>query len=78
MPHFQIQIHCFQDVLDFVRLATEQPYRIRLSNHWQSANATSFMALASMDHCQPLQVSADCTEEEIADFRQQIQRLVIE
>ena len=78
MSQFQIQIRCFQDILDFVRLATVQPFRIRLSNHWQSANATSFMALVSMDHCHPLQVSAECSEEEIAPFRQQIQRLVIE
>ena len=78
MSQFRIQIRCFQDILDFVRLATVQPYRIRLSNHWQSANATSFMALVSMDHCQPLQVSAECSEEEVAGFRSLIQRLIVD
>lgn len=78
MAQFDIQIRSFQDVLDFVDLATVQPFTVRLSNGWQSANGTSFMALVSMDHCSPLQVSAECSEAEMEGFRRQAERFIIE
>lgn len=68
---FRIRICSFQEVQDFVKLATVQPFRVFLGNDYQSVNATSFMGIMSLDHRHPLRVSADCGEEEFAKFRQQ-------
>ncbi len=71
---FQIRIRSFQEIQEFIKLATVQPFRIWLGNDYQSANATSFMGLVSLDHRRPLRVSADCGEEEFARFREKAAR----
>ena len=68
MSEFHIQLPSFQEALDFVNLASKQPFRIRVGNSWQDANATSVMALVSLDQRNPLDVSADCSEEQFAEF----------
>ena len=67
---FNIRIRTFQEAQEFIKLATVQPFRVNLGNEFQSANATSFMGVVSLDHRRPLRVSADCGEEEFARFRQ--------
>ena len=71
---FQIRIRSFQEIQEFIKLATVQPFRIRLGNDYQSANATSFMGLVSLDHRRPLKVSADCGQEEFDRFREKAAR----
>lgn len=73
---FNIRIRSFQEVQDFIKLASVQPFRVRLGNDFQSANATSFMGVVSLDHRRPLRVSADCGEEEFARFRQMVSRFL--
>ena len=68
MTEFRVQFHSFQDALDFVSLASVQPFPICVSNAWQNANATSVMALVSLDHRCPLNVSAECSEVEFQRF----------
>ena len=75
---FNIRIRSFGDVQEFIRLATTQPFRVFLGNDYQSANATSYMGLVSLDHSHPLRVSADCGEEEFKRFRQQAARFFAE
>ncbi len=75
---FRIRIRSFKEAQEFIKLATIQPFRIRLGNDYQTANSTSFMGLASLDHRYPLRVSADCGEEEFALFRQQAAPFVAE
>ncbi len=75
---FHIRIRSFQELREFIALATAQPFRIRLGNEFQWANATSFMGVVSLDHRRPLLVSADCGEEEFALFRQQATRFAAE
>ena len=71
---FQIRIRSFQEVQEFIKLATVQPFRIQLGNDYQSANATSFMGVVSLDHRRPLRVSADCGKEEFDRFREKAAR----
>ena len=73
---FHIRIRSFQQVQEFVKLATVQPFRVFLGNDYQSANATSFMGIMSLDHRHPLLVRADCGEEEFARFCQQAAQFV--
>lgn len=75
---FNIRIRSFADVQEFVKLATSQPFRVRLGNDSQSTNATSFMGVVSLDHRHPLRVSAECGEEEFFRFRQQAARFCAE
>ena len=70
MKQFDIELRSFADVQEFVEIATVQPFRVSLGNDFQSANATSFMGVVSLDHRRPLRVSADCGEEEFDRFRQ--------
>ena len=75
---FNIRIRSFQEVQEFIKLATVQPFRVFLGNEFQSANATSFMGVVSLDHRRPLRVSADCGEEEFASFRKMAARFLAE
>jgi len=68
---FYIRIRSFRDVQDFIRLASGQPFQVWLGDPDRNANATSFLALASLDHRNPLLVRADCDEAEFAEFRRQ-------
>ena len=74
MNDFYIRIRSFQDILDFIELATSQPFRVCLGNDHQSANATSFMALVCLDHSRPLQVTAECEEGVFLEFRKKAAR----
>ena len=74
---FNIWIRSFQEVQEFIKLATVQPFRVIVGNEFQSANATGIMGLVSLDHRHPLRVSADCGEEEFALFRQQAARFTV-
>ena len=73
---FNIRIRSFQEVQDFIKLATVQPFRVSLGNDFQTANATSFMGVVSLDHRRPLRVTAECGEEEFKRFRQSVARFL--
>ena len=73
---FNIRIRSFQEVQDFIRLATVQPFRVSVGNDFQNANATSFMGVVSLDHRRPLRVTAECGEEEFNRFRQSVARFL--
>ena len=68
MKQFDIFLQTFEDVKDFVALATVQPFRILVGNDRTRVNAKSFMGIFSLDLTTPVQVRADCSEEECAGF----------
>ena len=68
MKQFDITLRSFSDVQEFVELATVQPFRILVGNDRIRVNAKSFMGLFSLDFSGPVQVRADCTDEECARF----------
>ena len=69
MKQFDIVLHSFDDVQDFVEIATVQPFRILVGNDRTRVNAKSFMGLFSLDFSEPVHVRADCTDEECARFK---------
>ena len=69
MKQFDIHLHSFQDIQDFVELATVQPFRIVVGNDRTRVNAKSFMGMFSLDLTAPVQVRADCSDEECACFK---------
>ena len=77
MKQFDICLDTFQDVQEFVALATTQPFRILVGNDRTRVNAKSFMGLFSLDLTTPVQVRADCTEEECASFKLAAARFLV-
>ena len=69
MKQFDIELHSFDDVQDFVEVATVQPFRVVVGNDRTLVNAKSFMGMFSLDFSEPVHVRADCTEEEIHRFK---------
>lgn len=70
MQEFSIMIRSFQDVQDFVALATVQPFRVFVDNNQCRVNAKSFMGMFSLDFSKPTKVLTDCTLEQSQQFRQ--------
>lgn len=77
MKQFDISLESFQDVQDFVALATTQPFRIVVGNDRTRVNAKSFMGLFSLDLTTPVQVRADCSDEECAGFKLAAARFLV-
>ena len=69
VQEFSIEIHSFQDVRDFVSLATVQPFHVLVGNDRRRVNGKSFMGMFSLDLATPVQVRADCSEEECTGFK---------
>ena len=69
MKQFDICLRSFQDVQDFVEMATVQPFRVLVGNDRARVNAKSFMGMFSLDYNAPLQVRADCADEECQQFK---------
>ena len=69
MKQFDIILRSFDDVQDFVELATVQPFRILVGNDRTRVNAKSFMGMFSLDFTTPVQVRADCSDEEFSGFK---------
>ena len=70
MKQFDITLHSFEDVQEFVEIATVQPFRIVLGNGRTLVNAKSFMGLFSLDFREVVHVRADCTEEQFRSFQE--------
>ena len=69
MQEFSIKIHSFQQVRDFVSLATVQPFCVLVGNDRRRVNGKSFMGMFSLDYREPLMVRVDCKGEEFQQFR---------
>ena len=76
MKQFDIFLQTFEDVQEFVALATVQPFRILVGNDRSRVNAKSFMGMFSLDLTAPVQVRADCTEDQYNGFMQAAERFL--
>ena len=72
MKQFDIVLHSFDEVQDFVEIATVQPFRILAGNDRTRVNAKSFIGMFSLDFSEPIHVRADCNEEDCARFKQAV------
>ena len=77
MKQFDIVLRSFEDVQDFVEIATVQPFRVLVGNDRTRVNAKSFMGLFSLDFNQPVHVRADCTDEECQRFRDALGKYLV-
>ena len=77
MKQFDIMLHSFDEVQDFVEIATVQPFRVLVGNDRTRVNAKSFMGLFSLDFSEPVHVRADCTDEECARFKDAVAKYLV-
>ena len=78
MQEFRIRIRSFEEIKEFIRLSTSQPFTVYVGNQRQNANATSYMGLASLDLSRELLVSSECSDSDFQEFRRQSARFLAE
>ena len=78
MQEFRIRIRSFEEIKEFIRLYTSQPFTVYVGNQRQKANATSYMGLASLDLSRELLVSSECSDSDFQEFRRQSARFLAE
>ena len=76
MQEFHMELRSFRQVQDFVRLAAEQPFEIRVGNDHQRINGKDLMGMFSLDYSRPVCVSADCEEAVFVSFHQALEQLL--
>ena len=76
MKQFDIALHSFEDVQEFVQIATVQPFRVLVGSNQVLVNAKSFMGMFSVDYTRPVHVRADCTDEENRRFQAAVARFL--
>ena len=64
MQQFDISMSSFRQVRDFVNLAKEQSFEVRVSSGKQEVNGKNYLGMFSIDHRLPLHVSAYGGDEE--------------
>ena len=74
MQEFNIHIHSFQEVQEFINLATVQPFPVLVGNDVQQVNGKSFIGMVSLDYSRPLLVRADCDESALSKFQKGISK----
>ena len=73
---FEINICSFQQVQDFVALACEQTFDIRVGNDRQHINGKDLMGMFSLDYSRSLRVKMYCSEEDFLQFQQKTEALL--
>lgn len=77
MQQFRVQLHSVQDVEIFVGIVTAQSFPVTVSGGFHETSGRSFMEMFCLDLNNPITVSADCSEEEFARFRQEAWALMV-
>ena len=78
MQKFHISLRSFQDVQEFISLATVQPFAILVGNEAQQVNGKSFIGMVSLDHSRPLLVQAECDCQAWQSFRSVANKFITE
>ena len=72
---FEINIRSFQQVQDFVALACDQSFDIRVGNDRQHINGKDLMGMFSLDFSRPLLVRIGADDAAVRSFRLQAENL---
>ena len=76
MQEFDIIFRSFQDVQQFVSIASRQGFEVFVENSYQRVDAKSFMVMFSLDYRQNLRVTADCDPVAFENFRRQVMEAI--
>ena len=78
MQEFHISLHSFQDVQEFITMATVQPFELSVGNDAQQVNGKSFIGMVSLDFSRPLYVRAECDVQTWQNFRGAAHKFITE
>ena len=76
VKQFSIAIHSFNEIQDFVSLATVQPFQVLVGNEQHQINGKSFIGMMSLDYSHPVSVQVECDETAFSQFRLQAARFL--
>ena len=76
VQEFSISLRSFQDIQDFVAIATVQPFQVLVGNAHQKINGKSFMGMCTLDCRWPLDVTFQSTDEDAERFRLEAARFL--
>lgn len=77
MQEFWIRLSSMEDVQDFVSLATSRSFPICVRDAQHKIRGGSFMEMFCLDFNQPLQVVAQCSDEELEALCADAQRFLV-
>lgn len=77
LRQFNIFIHSFREIQEFVSLAMVQPFEVLVGNDKKRINGKSFIGMFSLDFNKPVQVSVKCSDEEYAQFRKEVAQFLV-
>lgn len=70
MREFRVSFSSFEDLVEFVDIATVQPFRVIAGNDTQWVNAKSLIGMVALNPEIPMRVRMDCTKEQWGSFRE--------
>ncbi len=76
MREFLIRLGSVREVQEFVSIATTRSFAITVRDEHNKIRAESFMELFCLDFSHPLRVVCDCDEQQLNDFRMELQRFL--
>ena len=76
MQKFNITLRSFQEVQEFISIATVQPFPVLVGNDVQQVNGKSFIGMVSLDYSRPLQVHADCDSTMLESFQNVVKKFL--
>ncbi len=76
MQKFNITLRSFQEVQEFISIATVQPFAVFVGNDVQQVNGKSFIGMVSLDYSRPLQVHADCDFQALQTFQKVVRKFL--
>lgn len=77
MCSFQVSFHSFEDVRDFVFLASTQSFDVTVYSGSSHADGKSMMVMLGLDYSQPLWVQCSCEGAQAQDFVEQAKRFCV-
>ena len=76
MQKFNITLRTFQEIQEFISIATVQPFPVLVGNDVQQVNGKSFIGMVSLDYSRPLQVQADCDSNMLETFQNVVRKFL--
>ena len=77
MHSFQVRFRSFEDVRDFVFLASAQCFDVTVHSGSSHADGKSLMVLLGLDYSQPLWVHCSCDGAQAHGFMEQTKRFCV-
>ena len=74
MHSFEVRFRSFEDVRDFVFLASDQRFDVTVYSGSSQADGKSLMIMLGLDYSQPLWVCCSCDAEAARNFVEQTKR----